>query len=168
MHLLRKKQVKDNWFLVRVDGTELNGYGASESISKLCTICSSDSRTFGQYGHNSRSMADQNPEMRVEESLHSNNYFVQRVLLEFFQGSPILKVRDACQPSHGSLRRSEVPIPTHDDLSSLHAKSDLVLKHKALHNEDLLPAPVTNVDLTSVGDSTLMIKRRNRKLAHSK
>lgn len=106
--------------------------------------------------------------MRADEGLCSRNYFVQRVLAEFFQGSPILKVRDACQPAHGSLRRIDVPNHAHDDLSSFHAKSDLVLKHKALHNEDLLPAPVTQVDLTCVGDSTLMMKRRLQRLAHYK
>lgn len=111
-------------------------------------------------------MEDQKPAMPSEAPLCCKNYFVQRVLAEFFQGSPVLRVKDACQPSHGSLRRQEDQSLPHSDLSSLHEKSELVLKHKALHNEDLLPAPVSNVDLTGVGASTLMMKRRNLRLGH--
>lgn len=109
-------------------------------------------------------MEDQKSAMPSEDPHRCKNYFVQRVLAEFFQGSPVLRVRDACQPSHGSLRRNEGQTDARSDLSSFHAKSELVLKHKALHNEDLLPAPVSSVDLTGVGASTLMMKRRNLRL----
>lgn len=108
-------------------------------------------------------MADQTVFLQSEESGQCKNYFVQKVLAELFQGSPILKVRDEYQPRQGYLRRCNAPKAESEERNSLHAKSELVLQHKALHNEDLLPAPVTQVDLAGISTSTLLQNRRNRR-----
>lgn len=87
------------------------------------------------------------------------NAFVQRVIADFANYSPEMKVRDLEQPSHGSLKRQERSIPS-STLCTLRDKAQVVLVCKSLRNEELRPTSACEVNLSAVITSSLMQKRR--------
>ena len=91
----------------------------------------------------------------------SRNYFVLQTLADFYSGSPVLTVTDALQPVQGFLSPTKAPEPA--DRDGFTVKSEVVLRLKALQNEDLLPSSASEVSLAGIGQSSLLRNRRDRR-----